>query len=163
MLAPIGNNVSRRVMLGRLFSTGLVVAGFSATSLLAAEANTSTEANIAADEPVVAVRPNILGCWDCGSWLSCCTGHKGTLRATICSCGGNYECTFSGTFMKVIPFRYKATLITTGVGNGIVYFRASRQIPMFGGSFNMTGWATATKLHANYTSPKDRGTFDLSR
>lgn len=157
MLTPIGNNVSRRVMLGRLFGTGLIVAGYGATSLLAAEANT------VAEEPAVAVRPNILGCWECGSWLSCCNGHKGTLRATICACGGNYECTFSGTFMKVIPFRYKATLITTGVGNGIVYFRASRQIPMFGGSFNMSGWATANKLHANYTSPKDRGTFDLSR
>jgi len=157
MLAPVGNPVSRRVMLGRLFGTGLVVAGFGTTSLLAAEAN------IAAEEPAVAVRPNILGCWNCGSWLSCCTGHKGTLRATICACGGNYECTFSGTFMKVIPFRYKATLQTTAIGNGIVYFRASRQIPMFGGSFNMSGWATATKFHATYTSPKDRGTFDLSR
>lgn len=153
MLAPI---VSRRALLGKLFGAGAVVAGFGATSLWNAVAN-------AADEPVGQVRPNILGCWDCGSWLSCCTGHKGTLRATICACGGNYECTFSGTFMKVIPFRYKATLQTTAVGNGIVYFRASRQIPMFGGSFNMNGWATANKFHATYTSPKDRGSFDLSR
>lgn len=162
MLAPVDNPVSRRTLLGRLvkgslFGAGLLVAGLDASSLFANEANTI------ADEPAPQVRPNILGCWNYGSWLSCCTGHKGTLRATICACGGNYECTFSGTFMKVIPFRYKATLQTTAVGNGIVYFRASRQIPMFGGSFNMSGWATATKFHATYTSPKDRGSFDMSR
>jgi hypothetical protein len=108
--------------------------------------------------------PDISGCWNCGSWLSCCTGHKGTLRAVIRRCdSSHYECTFSGTFFKVIPFRYTVTLHVTGVGDGIVYFRASRKIPLFGGSFSCTGYATACKFHANYCSPKDRGTFDMSR
>lgn len=152
MLAIPGLQLSRRRMLARVFGAGLTAVGLSAASAFAAD-----------DAPVVAVRPNITGCWDCGSWVSCCTGHKGTLRGNISCCGGNYECTFSGTFMKLIPFRYTVTLQTTGVGNGIVYFRASKKIPLFGGSFNCTGWATANKFHANYTSPKDRGTFDMNR
>ncbi|MGC3969901.1 MAG: hypothetical protein QM775_22005 [Pirellulales bacterium] len=108
--------------------------------------------------------PDITGCWNCGSWLSCCTGHKGTLRAVIRRCdASHYECTFSGTFMKVIPFRYTVTLHVTSVGDGIVYFRALRKIPLFGGMFCCNGYATACKFHATYTSPKDRGTFDMSR
>ncbi|MCE9605478.1 MAG: hypothetical protein K8U03_11325 [Planctomycetia bacterium] len=145
-----GLRTSRRGMLVRAIGIGLAVVGLSTTTS-------------AADAPTVVARPNITGCWTCGSWVSCCTGHKGTLRATITCCGNNYECQFSGTFMKVIPFRYTVTLQTTSVGNGIVYFRASKQIPLFGGSFNCSGWATASKFHANYTSPKDRGTFDMSR
>lgn len=152
-------SLSRRAMLSRMFGVGAAVAGLSFGGLVLGGATTA----LGADEPVVQSRPNICGCWDCGSWLSCCTGHKGSLRANISCCGGNYECTFSGTFMKLIPFRYTVTLQTAAVGNGIVYFRASRQIPLFGGSFNCSGWATATKFHANYTSPKDRGSFDMSR
>lgn len=108
--------------------------------------------------------PDISGCWNCGSWHSCCTGHKGNLRAVIRRCdASHYECTFSGTFFKVIPFRYTVTLQVTRVEAGVVYFRASRNIPLFGGSFNCSGYATACKFHANYCSPKDRGTFTMSR
>lgn len=108
--------------------------------------------------------PNITGCWNCGSWLSCCTGHKGTLRAVITQCdASHYRCTFSGTFLKVVPFRYTVTLTVTRVEADKIYFTASRKIPMFGGSFTTNGYATACRFHANYCSPKDRGTFDMSR
>ena len=108
--------------------------------------------------------PNITGCWNCGSWLSCCTGHKGTLRAVITQCdASHFRCTFSGTFMKVVPFRYTVTLTVTRVEADKIYFTASRNIPLFGGSFSTNGYATANRFHANYTTPKDRGTFDMSR
>ncbi len=106
---------------------------------------------------------DITGCWDCGSWKSCCTGHHGKLRAKIVQCGCQYECHFSGTFFKFIAFRYTVQLETCGVGDGVVYFCASKNIPFFGGTFNCKGCATNCKFHADYTSKKDRGTFDMSR
>jgi hypothetical protein len=108
--------------------------------------------------------PNLCGRWTCGSWHSHCNSHHGKLRATISrTCNGNYECTFSGTFFGFVPFRYTATLIVTGCGDGVVYFRSSRNLPLFGGTFSMCGSATACKFTANYTSPKDRGVFTMSR
>ncbi|MBL8825833.1 MAG: hypothetical protein JNM18_02530 [Planctomycetaceae bacterium] len=106
---------------------------------------------------------DITGCWECGSWRSYCTGHHGKLRARIVRCGCEYECHFSGTFFKFIAFRYSVTLQTTGVGDGVVYFRASKNIPFFGGSFDTCGHATNCKFVANYTSKKDRGLFEMSR
>lgn len=106
---------------------------------------------------------DITGCWDCGSWKSFCNSHHGKLRARIEKCGCKYECHFSGTFFKIIAFRYTVDLETTGVGDGIVYFRASKNIPFFGGTFSCCGWATNCKFHATYQSKKDRGTFDMSR
>lgn len=115
-----------------------------------------------ADTPVCCA-PDISGCWDCGSWRSCCTGHHGKLRAKIVPCGCNYECHFSGTFFKFIAFRYTVTLERCGVGDGVVYFRATKNIPFFGGAFNCCGYATQCKFHADYTSKKDRGVFEMSR
>jgi hypothetical protein len=123
----------------------------------------STSIGVADDEGG-ACAPNICGRWSCGSWHSHCTSHHGKLRATICrGCNGNYECTFSGTFFGMIPFRYTTTLYVTGYGDGVVYFRASRNLPLFGGSFTMCGQATACKFTANYSSGKDRGVFTMSR
>ncbi|MBL9091307.1 MAG: hypothetical protein JNL96_08795 [Planctomycetaceae bacterium] len=143
-----GSFVSRR-----LFGRCVLIAVVGAAGLLA---TSSAEAGQCG--------PDITGCWPCGSWTSHCTGHQGKLRATITCCdGSHYKCTFSGTFFKVIPFRYTVTLCVTRVDNGVVYFTASRNIPLFGGTYSMNGYATACKFHANYCSPKDRGTFSMSR
>lgn len=114
-------------------------------------------------EPTVAACPDLSGCWNCGYWKSSCSSHCGSLRATFCKCGCNYEVTWTGTFFKFIPFRYKQTLYVTGCKDGTVFLRASRSLPMFGGQFCMSGSATACKFTAYYTSPKDRGVFVLSR
>lgn len=107
---------------------------------------------------------DLSGCWDCGSWKSCCTGHKGKLRAKIERCGScNYQCTFSGTFMALVPFRYTVPLRVTKVENGVVHFYARKKIPLFGGDFTCCGTATACKFDARYTSPKDHGYFRMSR
>jgi len=117
-----------------------------------------------AEGPCVSCGVDITGRWDCGYWKSHCNSHHGKLRADISRCAdGNYRCTFSGTFFQVIPFRYTATLIVTGHGDGSVHFRASRNMPMFGGMFTMCGHATACRFTANYSSKKDRGVFVLSR
>ncbi len=142
--------VSRRSLLASTAAALLAMVGPAVADSAAPEA-----------APVLCV--DISGCWDCGYWKSFCNSHHGTLRATISRCGANYSVTFSGTFLKVVPFRYTQVLTVTGYGDGVVYFRASRNIPMFGGQFCMTGSATACKFTAHYTSKKDRGVFVLSR
>jgi hypothetical protein len=107
---------------------------------------------------------DLSGCWNCGYWKSFCNTHHGKLRARFVKCDAcHYRVTFSGTFFAVIPFRYTVTMNVTGHGDGVVYLSASRNIPLFGGSFTMCGSASNCRFTANYTSKKDRGVFVLSR
>ena len=148
---------SRRFILvaGAAFTLSLL--GQSSTGAAEAESTEVVEA------PAMNC-PDITGCWDCGYWKSFCNTHHGKLRATIVRCDGcHYNCTFSGTIFGIIPFRYTATLTVTGYGDGVVYFRSSRNMPMFGGQFSMCGQATSCKFTANYRSPKDRGVFAMTR
>ena len=123
---------------------------------------------VTAQEPMPAPCSNgcidLSGTWDCGSWTSGTSGHSGRLRARITRQGPNcYRCVFCGTFLKIVPFRYPVTLQVTGSDGSRVYFRASRTLPLFGGTFTCTGSATQCSFAANYTSPQDSGTFRLSR
>jgi hypothetical protein len=107
---------------------------------------------------------DLSGVWNCGYWKSFCSTHHGKLRARFVKCDAcHYQVTFSGTFFMIIPFRYTVTMNVTGYGNGVVYLSASRNLPMFGGSFTMCGSASQCRFQANYTSKKDRGVFVLSR
>ncbi|HEX6985031.1 MAG TPA: hypothetical protein VF170_06620 [Planctomycetaceae bacterium] len=108
--------------------------------------------------------PDLSGDWDSGSWTSATTGHTGKLRATLTRCGANrYRCTFCGTFWKVVPFRYTVPLHVTGCRDGVVYFRASKTLPLCGGTFTCSGCATSRTLRANFSAQDDRGTFVMSR
>ena len=107
--------------------------------------------------------PDLSGDWS-GSWKSATTGHSGRLCATLTRCRtGHYKCTFCGTFFKLIPFRYTVTLHVTGCENGRVRFRASRKLPLCGGTFSCRGSATACSFHATFSSQDDRGVFTLTR
>lgn len=107
---------------------------------------------------------NLCGDWNCGYWKSYCNTHHGKLRAHFERCDAcHYRVTFSGTFFKLVPFRYSQTLTITGYGEDRVYLSATRNIPLFGGSFTMCGSATNCNFSANYCSKKDRGVFVLSR
>lgn len=106
----------------------------------------------------------LCGDWNCGSWKSGCTGHTGKLKARIAKAGcDRYTCTFSGTFLKLVPFRYTVELIVTGRGDGTVSFKANRNLPLFGGEFSCCGTATPCRFRADYRAPNDRGTFEMSR
>lgn len=107
---------------------------------------------------------NLCGEWNCGYWKSFCNSHHGKLRACFERCDAcHYRVTFSGTFLKLVPFRYTQTLTITGYSDDRVHLTASRSIPLFGGSFTMCGSATSCNFSANYCSKKDRGVFVLSR
>ncbi len=119
---------------------------------------------VASPSPECVQCPDLSGTWDCGSWTSCTSGHSGRLRARITRIGPNcYRCVFCGTFLKIVPFRYPVTLHVTGTDGNRVYFRASRRLPLFGGTFTCSGSATACSFSANFTSSKDSGTFRMCR
>lgn len=108
--------------------------------------------------------PDLSGEWDAGSWKSGTNGHKGRLCATLTRVGPNrYRCVFRGTFLAVVPFRYPVTLHVTGCDGSRAHFKASRNMPLFGGTFTCRGSATRRSFAARYTSPQDSGVFTLSR
>ena len=108
--------------------------------------------------------PNLAGEWTRGSWTSATNGHTGKLRAKITRCGPNrYDCTFCGTFWKVVPFRYTVPLHVTGCADGRIYFRASKKLPLCGGTFTCSGSATACSFRANFSSQSDHGVFTMTR
>lgn len=163
----------RRAMLaGMVRSAGLaaLAAGGGSSlwavpaSLSAAEPAPPAPEAPAAETTIPYADVDLCGDWTYGYWKSSCTSHNGKLRAVITCCGPNrYECRFSGTFMKVVPFRYTVPLVVTARGDGIVSFRASKKIPLFGGVFTACGHATQCRFHADYSADNDRGVFVMSR
>ena len=107
---------------------------------------------------------DLSGNWK-GTWESCVTGHKGPLRANFCRVDAcHYKVTFTGRFLKVMPFRYSMTMRIVAESADGVTLQGSKDLGRLAGgvySFN----ATANQCHfvANYCSSKDRGTFRLSR
>ena len=157
-------NVSRRLAFVVLLGAVAVLVGPASTGVADSIEIVVADSNdvAVADSPSTCC-VDITGCWS-GCWKSFCNGHTGKLNARIVKCDAcHYKCTFSGTFFKVVPFVYTATLTVTGYGDGVVYFRSSRNMPMFGGEFSMCGNASGCKFTANYRSPKDRGVFSMTR
>lgn len=114
-----------------------------------------------AQEPAAAV--DLSGCWE-GCWYSHCKRHKGKLRATLCRCGDSaYRADFSGTFFKILPFRYSVTLHAEPPEDGGVNLSGSQYLGRLFGTFHFTGHATDSDFNATYTSCKDRGAFCMRR
>jgi len=157
-----------RSTMSALVSAELTRKQFLTSMLALTVGGMGTIATVSAQEPEAPPAPeeccpDITGCWTCGSWRSFCNSHHGKLRATIERCGCGYECHFSGTFFKIIGFRYTVPLTVCGCRDGKVFFSASKSIPFFGGTFRTSGWASHCKFYANYYSKKDRGVFEMSR
>jgi hypothetical protein len=106
---------------------------------------------------------DVSGRWTCGTWRSFCTGHHGRLKGVLVrNCNGDYDCRFSGTFAKIVPFLYRVTLNVVECRDGVVYFRGSKRLPLLG-TFCYHGHATCCSFQFNYTTKKDRGVFQMSR
>jgi hypothetical protein len=105
---------------------------------------------------------DLSGCWE-GCWRSCTTGHHGALRATISKLDDSRYCArFSGTFFKIVPFRY--TTVLDAVDNGeTVTLGGSSYLGRLMGTFCYDGSATECQFHMNYRSRKDCGIFEMSR
>ena len=106
--------------------------------------------------------PNLSGSWS-GNWISDGSGHKGPMKATFRSTGNDsYEVTFSGRFLKVIPFRYKAYLSVTGKDGDKLILTGNQKLLGFG-TFEYDARADNDSFIANYSSKKDNGRFELYR
>ena len=107
-------------------------------------------------------KPNLSGSWS-GNWISDGSGHKGPMKAVFRPVGtDSYEVTFSGRFFKVIPFRYKATLMVTGKDGDKLILTGNQKLLGFG-TFEYSALADNGSFMANYTSKKDNGRFELYR
>ena len=110
-----------------------------------------------------ALATDLTGCW-VGSWESCTSGHAGPLRGTFTRCGETeYRVTFTGRFLKVIPFRYTVTLtVVEDRGDELVLAGTSYLGRLFG-TFSYRATATDGRFTADYSSKKDDGTFRMTR
>jgi hypothetical protein len=106
--------------------------------------------------------PDLNGHWS-GCWVSDSDGHHGPLQARFCRIDDcRYEVHFQGRFKKVIPFRFKATLNVVGRDGDKVILSGSQHLPVFG-TFEYTATASDREFHADFTSKKDYGRFELTR
>ena len=98
-----------------------------------------------------------------GNWVSQETGHRGRLNAHFRPVGANqYRATFTGTFAKVIPFRYGMRMNVKGQSGDTIYFGGSRSLGVFG-RFTYEACATPTYFNAQYSSRRDRGQFEMRK
>ncbi len=106
---------------------------------------------------------SLAGCWE-GSWYSCTSGHKGRLRATICLLSdGRYRASFSGTFFRIVPFRYSVVLTATEIDELVRFSGSSYLGRLAGGTYCYSGTADGSKFRATYRSKKDHGKFVMRK
>ena len=106
--------------------------------------------------------PDLSGRWS-GHWRSETTGHDGPLNARFKRTDAtHYRVVFTGSFFKVIPFRYAQTLNVTGTDGNVVYLSGSSRLLGFG-NFCFDASATGCQFRATYSSRNDRGEFVLSK
>jgi hypothetical protein len=109
-----------------------------------------------------AAATDLSGCWE-GYWKSCSTGHNGKLRATISKLDDTRYCArFSGTFFKIVPFRYTTVLNATPEGDG-VKLSGESYLGRLMGTFYYDGSADDCNFSMNYSSCKDHGIFKMCR
>lgn len=109
-----------------------------------------------------AAAADLSGCWE-GCWKSCATGHHGKLRATICKVDDAHYCArFSGTFFRVIPFRYSTMLDASDDGQTVT-LTGSSYLGRLMGTFHYHGTADDCNFTMNYSSCKDDGLFKMTR
>ncbi len=105
---------------------------------------------------------DISGCWS-GSWVSCKSGHKGPLNATICKIDEtHYSAHFKGRFLKIVPFRYSVTLRVVEEGD-VMKLQGSSYLGRIMGTFHYTAFVSGGKFDATYTSCKDHGKWVMTQ
>lgn len=120
-------------------------------------------ADTATQTTVVQSVTDLSGTWT-GQWSSQSTGHKGPMTATFCrASNGQYNVTFTGKFCALIPFRYKAVLVSQQNPDGSVSLYGSKNLGPLFGTFRFQGTVNGNRFHANYSSKSDTGTFRMTR
>lgn len=98
-----------------------------------------------------------------GGWQSCTNGHKGRLNAQFCRIDSTHvQAKFTGTFGKVIPFRYRPVLDIVYEEPGLIVLQGTKRIP-FGGSFEYNATIAGDQFSATYRSRRDNGVWQMQR
>lgn len=112
---------------------------------------------------VPAAAQDLSGHWQ-GCWSSQCSGHQGRISASFCQINDcQVKAQFKGTFARIIPFRYNATLQIVHQEPGLMVVSGSRKLGPLGGTFSYQATITEGQFSATYSSGRDRGTWNLSR
>ncbi len=103
------------------------------------------------------------GCWS-GYWVSCKSGHKGRLQATICKVDEErYRANFKGRFWKLFPFKYSVTLRVVETDGETMTLKGSSYLGRIMGTFSYKATVTENKFDATYSSCKDYGKWVMTR
>ena len=98
-----------------------------------------------------------------GSWQSCVNGHHGRLSAQFCRIDSTHvQAKFTGTFAKVIPFRYRPVLDIVYEEPGLMVLQGNKRLPL-GGNFEYNATIAGDQFTATYRSRRDHGVWQLQR
>jgi hypothetical protein len=98
-----------------------------------------------------------------GTWTDNVRGHEGSLRGRFRETkNGDYRVVFTGTFFKVIPFRFATTLNVVERDGAKVVFAGQSRVGGFG-RFTYHAVADEHQFNAQYSSGRWRGEFNLRR
>jgi hypothetical protein len=110
-----------------------------------------------------AAAQEVAGQWR-GTWHDTKSGHQGPLKATIVKCDDtHYKATFSGRYFGVMPFRFSAVLVATGVEGDAVILSGSSSLGLLFGTFTYSARVTETCFIADFCSSKYQGRFVMNR
>ncbi len=110
-----------------------------------------------------AAAQDLAGNWS-GSWQSQSTGHRGRISATFCQVNScQVQAKFRGTFARIIPFRYRTNLNIVHQEPGLTIMAGSRRLGPLMGTFSYEAVISNGQFSAQYSSKRDRGTWNLSR
>ena len=99
-----------------------------------------------------------------GSWQSFRTGHHGRMRGRFVQINPNQvRATFTGTFAKIIPFRYATRLNIAHQDANTIVLSGSKRLGPIMGSFQYQAVITPNEVISTYRSRRDFGRWHLRR
>jgi hypothetical protein len=102
------------------------------------------------------------GQWQ-GYWHSNANNHRGRINATFCQTDATVvQARFTGTFAKIIPFRYRTRLNVAYQEPGLTILSGSKRLP-FSGEFRYYAEISDGCFRGTFSSPRNRGTWMMSR
>lgn len=104
----------------------------------------------------------LAGQWK-GSWKSCKSGHHGKLNAQFCRIDETHvQAKFTGSFAKVIPFRYRPILTIVQEESDYMILEGNKKLPLVG-NFYYSATVSDAGFSATYRSRRDQGVWQMSR
>ena len=98
-----------------------------------------------------------------GGWKSNTTGHQGRLGAKFRRIDSTrVRAKFTGTFAKIIPFRYRPVLDIVHEEPGLMILQGNKRLPL-GGTFQYNATVSGGQFSATYRSRRDNGVWQMRR